>query len=95
MLKRDPGFVEAWFNLAGLMRARGHSASARRHLRHAIARDPAYADAIYTLASLEYEAGDLAGAARLWRRYLELDDASDWARIAARGVQYAESQGAG
>ena len=36
-IKLDPAFVEAWFNLAGLMSEQGREASARRHLQKAIA----------------------------------------------------------
>ena len=32
-IKRDPDFVEAWFNYAGLLREEGKIASARQHLR--------------------------------------------------------------
>lgn len=89
-IKLDPGFLEAWFNLAGLMKERGQPDAARRHLQKAIALDGDYADAIYNLATLEYDAGNLGEARRWWKRYLELDDRSEWARIAARGVQYAD-----
>ena len=89
-LKLDPGFVEAWFNFAGLLAERGQVHSARRHLHKAIALDGDFADAVYNLATLEYEAGNLSDARRWWSRYLELDDRSEWARIAARGVQYAD-----
>ena len=64
--KLDPGFVEAWFNLAGAAARRAAGASAaRRHLARAIALDPGYADAVFNLATLEFEAGDLAEARRL------------------------------
>jgi tetratricopeptide (TPR) repeat protein len=91
-LKLDPGFVEAWFNFAGLMSDRGHRGAARRHLLKAIALDGDYADPVYNLATLEYEAGDLAEARRWWVRYLQLDDHSEWARTAARGIQYVDLQ---
>lgn len=84
----DPGFVEAWFNLAGLVAARGRVAAAREHLERALGLDPGYADAVFNLASLAFEAGDLAAAGRWWQRYLELDSDSEWARTAARGLQF-------
>ena len=65
------------------MAERGHAASARRHLRRAVALDGDYADAVFNLASLEFEAGNLAEARRCWERYLELDRDSEWARTAA------------
>lgn len=91
-IKLDGSFVEAWFNLAGMMAEDGRVASARRHLNKAIALDNDYADAIFNLARLEFEAGDLVEARRLWMRYLELDDKSNWAKIALRGVQFIDLQ---
>ena len=58
----------------------------------AIAIDPGYADAIYNLATLEYEALNLAQARRWWLRYLELDDHSDWAKKATRGIAYIDHE---
>jgi tetratricopeptide (TPR) repeat protein len=90
--KLDPSFVEAWFNLGGLMAEAGQVAAARRHLGRAIALDPGYADAVFNLASLEFDAGNLAEAGRWWQRYLELDGDSEWARTAARGVRFVALQ---
>jgi tetratricopeptide (TPR) repeat protein len=87
-IKLDPGFAEAWFNFAGLLRDRKRVGPAREHLLKAITIDPGYADAIYNLATLEYEAHDLREARRWWLRYLELDDHSDWAKKATRGIAY-------
>jgi tetratricopeptide (TPR) repeat protein len=89
-IKLDPGFVEAWFNLAGLMSDEGRGASARRHLQKAVALDAKYADAVFNLARLEFDAGNLVEARRRWVRYLELDADSEWARVAARGVQFVD-----
>ena len=69
--------------------------SARRHLARAIALDAGYADAVFNLATLAFEAGDLAEARRLWERYLELDPDSEWARRAARGVQFVDLRARG
>ncbi|TIL57261.1 MAG: tetratricopeptide repeat protein [Mesorhizobium sp.] len=91
-IKCDPGFVEAWFNLAGLMSDEGREASARRHLQKAIAFDQNYADAVFNLARLEFDAGNLAEARRNWARYLELDASSEWARMAAKGIQFIDLQ---
>ncbi|MET3577595.1 tetratricopeptide (TPR) repeat protein [Mesorhizobium robiniae] len=91
-IKLDPGFVEAWFNLAGLMTEQGREASARRHLQKAIALDQNYADAVFNLARLEFDAGNLAEARRNWVRYLELDANSEWARMAAKGIQFVDLQ---
>jgi tetratricopeptide (TPR) repeat protein len=89
-IKLDPGFVEAWFNLAGLRSDLGQVDAARRHLEKAVELDPAYGDAVFNLAKLEYDAGNLVAARRWWTRYLELDRDSEWARTAARGIQYVD-----
>ncbi len=89
-IKRDTRFVEAWFNAAVILREQGNTESARRHFQKAISLDASYADAVFNLANLEFEASNLADARRWWTRYLELDSTSDWARTAARGVQYAD-----
>jgi len=91
-IKLDPAFVEAWFNLAGLMSEQGRDASARRHLQKAIALDKSYADPVFNLARLEFDAGNLLEARRLWVRYLELDAESEWAGVAAKGVQFVDMQ---
>ncbi|WP_027052294.1 tetratricopeptide repeat protein [Mesorhizobium erdmanii] len=91
-IKLDPAFVEAWFNLAGLMSEQGRDASARKHLQKAIALDKNYADPVFNLARLEFDAGNLAEARRLWVRYLELDAHSEWAGVAAKGVQFVDMQ---
>jgi tetratricopeptide (TPR) repeat protein len=89
-IKLDPAFVEAWFNLAGLMSDQGKVASSRRHLQKAIALDKTYADPVFNLARLEFDAGNLAEARRNWVRYLELDADSEWARMAAKGIQFVD-----
>lgn len=89
-VKLDPKLAEAWFNLAGLARDGGQPESARRHFLAALNLDAGYGDAVYNLAALEYDAGNLPEARRLWSRYLELDDRTQWARIAARGIQYVD-----
>ena len=75
-----------------MMAEDGRVESARRHLRKAIALDNDYADAIFNLARLEFEAGNHLEARRLWARYLELDDKSNWAKIALRGIQFIDLQ---
>jgi tetratricopeptide (TPR) repeat protein len=89
-IKIDPNFVEAWFNFAALLRDEGKIEAARRHLQRAIAIDPGYADAVYNLASLEFDSGNLAAARAAWTRYLELDQTSEWAKTAARGIAFAD-----
>lgn len=87
-IKIDPAFVEAWFNYAALLRDGKKVDAARAHLERAIAIDPDYADAIYNLASLEFDAGNFAAARAAWSRYLELDQTSEWAKTASRGIAF-------
>jgi tetratricopeptide (TPR) repeat protein len=89
-IKIDPRFVEAWFNFAALLRDEGKVDSARKHLQRAIVIDPGYADAIYNLATLEYDAGSLLAARDMWSRYLELDQTSEWAKTATRGIAFVD-----
>jgi tetratricopeptide (TPR) repeat protein len=89
-IKIEPNFVEAWFNFAALLRAEGKIDAARKHLKQAIAIDADYADAIYNLASLEFDSGQLSAARALWVRYLELDQDSEWAKTASRGIAFVD-----
>ena len=90
-IKIEPNFVEAWFNFAALLRDEGKIDAAQQHLAaRTIAIDPAYADAIYNLASLEFDAGHLDAARTAWARYLELDQESEWAKTAARGIAFVD-----
>jgi tetratricopeptide (TPR) repeat protein len=89
-IKIEPNFVEAWFNFAALLRDEGKIDAARKHLKQAIAIDGDYADAIYNLASLEFDAGDLGAARAAWSRYLELDQDSEWAKTATRGIAFVD-----
>jgi tetratricopeptide (TPR) repeat protein len=89
-IKRDSKFVEAWFNAGVIFQEQGNAKSARRYLERAIKLDGNYADPIFNLANLEFETGNLSDARRWWARYLQLDGTSDWARTAARGIQYAD-----
>ncbi len=89
-IKIDPNFVEAWFNFAALLRDEGKTDAVRTHLKRAVAIDPDYADAIYNLGSLEFDAGHLSDARDAWRRYLELDDHSEWAKTATRGIAFVD-----
>jgi Tfp pilus assembly protein PilF len=74
------------------MSEQGRDASARKHLQKAIALDKSYADPVFNLARLEFDAGNLLEARRLWVRYLELDAESEWAGVAAKGVQFVDMQ---
>ena len=86
VLRRDPGFVEAWYNLADLAQAEGNDGEAARCLEAALAADGDYADALYNLARLKFQAGDYDEAQDFWRRYLRYDDTSAWSRKARDGL---------
>ena len=90
-----PGFVEAWFNLAGLLAARG-----RRDVGAAASRAGDRARCRLCRCGLQPRDARVRGrrprrGAALWERYLELDRDSEWARQAARGVQFVACRRAG
>ena len=87
----NPGFAEAWYNLAHL----SSPAEARACLQRALQAEPGYADAIFNLARLETDAGRDREAIELWDRYLSLDDASDWADRARRALAVCRMRRAG
>ena len=65
-IKLDPGFVEAWFNLAGLLTASAATPMRRAGICRRRSRSIAdYADAVFNLARLEFDAGNLAEARAL------------------------------
>ena len=86
VLKIDPDYSEAWYNLASIARRRGETEPARRYLDTAIAADPLYPDPVYNLALLDFEEGNLKAAQQLWTRYIDLDPDSTWAQKARRGL---------
>ena len=81
-LRLDPGYSEAWYNLADLAETAGDGGAARTCLRKALAIDPDFADALFNLARLHYRDGAFADALPLFERYVELDGASAWSRSA-------------
>ena len=92
-IKLDGSFVEAWFNLAGMMAEDGRVAIRRAAICARRSRStPTMPTPVFNLARLEFDAGNLVEARRLWVRYLELDDASGWAKTAARGIQFIDLQ---
>jgi len=91
-VKADPTFVEAWFNVGGLLREQGKIDRARQYLIKAVDFDATYADPLFNLASLEFDSGNFSEAKRWWKRYLDLDQHSEWAQTARRGVQFVDLQ---
>ena len=82
----DPGFVEAWYNLAGFLDAAADRAGAKESLDKALAIDGEYADALYNLGQLHFEDGDYDRALECWERYLRFDPQSEWGEKARRAM---------
>ncbi len=83
----DPDHVEANLNLATLLEDDGRYQMALRHYKAALVADPMYADAHVSLA-LVYEKISLRRKARgHWRRYLQLEPAGTWVKIARQRLQ--------
>src|SRR5437867_3106107 len=81
-LKQDGRCCEAVYNLGSLAEDRGDLDEAVRCYRQALDLSPDYADAHFNLAGALARLGRAEDAVVHWQRYLELDAASPWARIA-------------
>ncbi|HEV8474198.1 MAG TPA: tetratricopeptide repeat protein [Methylomirabilota bacterium] len=89
-LEQDPGCCEAAYNLGALSEDAGDTQDAIRCYRQALTLSPDYADAHFNLAGALARAGDPDAAVQHWQRYLELDGASPWARIARAHLEIVE-----
>lgn len=89
-LEEDPGCCEAAYNLGSLHEDLGDVEGAIRQYRLALKLSPDYADAHFNLAAALARAGRADDAARHWQRYLDLDSASPWARIARAHLEIVE-----
>jgi len=87
-LARDPGFVEARYNLAQALEAGGKVDEAVAELERVLAAEPTHADATFNLAQLRMSAGDMAGAKALYERYLTLGPPEAWAATARKAILY-------
>jgi tetratricopeptide (TPR) repeat protein len=90
--RADPGFAEAWYNLADLLDDQGRSEAAIECLRKALLVAPGYTDAMFNLALLLQRKGDYAEAAEYWRNYLASDRSTEWAVRARRSLKFCEIQ---
>jgi tetratricopeptide (TPR) repeat protein len=90
-LKQDPRCCESAYNLGSLDEDEGRMEDAIGHYRHALDLSPDYADAHFNLAAVLARAGRSADAVAHWQRYLALDAASPWARIARAHLEAEES----
>jgi tetratricopeptide (TPR) repeat protein len=92
---QDPQCCEAAYNLGSLLEDLSDPEAAIRHYRIALGISPDYADAHFNLAAALARAGRAEEAGRHWQRYLQLDSASPWARIARAHLEIVEPPEAG
>jgi tetratricopeptide (TPR) repeat protein len=92
-LKQDGRCCEAVYNLGSLAEDRGDLDEAVRCYRQALDLSPDYADAHFNLAGALARLGRAEDAVVHWQRYLELDAASPWARIARAHLEVLEPPG--
>jgi tetratricopeptide (TPR) repeat protein len=78
-LEHDPAQPEARYNLANALEDLGELELAVAELRRVCALAPEFADAHYNLGLMLARLGGTEQARQHLERYLELDDASDWA----------------
>ena len=81
-LSSDPHYVEALYNLGDVLDKEDKRDEAKETLARAVKKDKNYADAIFNLAQLHFRDSDYAEALAGYERYLTLDDASEWSKIA-------------
>jgi len=87
-LARDPTLVEARYNLALALEAKGNVLRALEELRRALDIDPPYSDAMFNLAQLMLKSGDIAAAKPLFERYLASNPPAEWAATARKAITY-------
>ena len=92
-LEQDDNCCQAAYNLGSLCEDRGEGELAIRHYRMALELAPDYADAHFNLAAALSRAGRTHDARWHWQRYVELDAASPWARIARAHLELVEPGG--
>jgi len=83
---RDPGFAEAWYNLALSAEDERQTDLAVAEYRRAVKAQPDYADAQFNLALLLTRLDRCAEALPLWEKILELEPKSKHAAVARRAA---------
>jgi tetratricopeptide (TPR) repeat protein len=91
-LARDPALCEAAYNLGSLNEDEGDVDEAIAQYRLALELSPSYADAHFNLGAALARSGRGAEARRHWERYLQLDAASPWARIARAHLEVVDTE---
>jgi tetratricopeptide (TPR) repeat protein len=86
-LKKEPDHVEANFNLANLLAARGEPETAVGFYSAALSADPEFTAAHFNLARVLDRLGRKQAAIACWRAYLELEPGSIFAAEIRRRLQ--------
>ncbi len=91
-LKQEPDHVEANYNLANLMVARGELETAVGFYSTALAADPEFTAALFNLARTLDKLDRKQAAAACWRAYLELEPNSIFAAEIRRRLQECQDE---
>lgn len=91
-LRAEPICAEAAYNLGSLFEDLGELPASIRYYQKALELAPGYADAHFNLAGVLGKSGRTREASEHWRRYLQLDSASPWARIARSHLETVEDE---
>jgi tetratricopeptide (TPR) repeat protein len=83
---RDPGFAEAWYNLAMAAEDEKQTDLAIAEYRRAVQAQPDYADAHFNLALLLTHLDRCAEALAAWERFLELEPSSKQSVTAQKAI---------
>jgi tetratricopeptide (TPR) repeat protein len=89
---RDPGFAEAWYNLASAAEDEEHTDLAIAEYRRAVQARPDYADAHFNLALLLTKLDRYEEALVNWEQYLDLEPQSAQAATAKRAATLCRMQ---
>jgi tetratricopeptide (TPR) repeat protein len=83
---RDPGFAEAWYNLALAAEDEQQTDLAVAEYRRAVQAQPDYADAHFNLALLLTHLDRCSEALAAWERFLELEPSSKHSATAQKAI---------
>jgi len=83
---RDPGFAEAWYNLAMAAEDEQQADLAIAEYRRAVQAQPDYADAHFNLALLLTRLDRCSEALTAWERFVELEPSSKHSRTAHKAI---------